>query len=102
MTQERFTRAQPHELKTIRLRKPLEEKNKKQIIIIDTWNQFVRKKIKEKKERSKVIALNALEIMSNSCKAKKARARHEYFSMRKSGKGAFRANQKSSRFTVRC
>ncbi len=39
---------------------------------------------------------------THHCQVKKAKARHEYFSMIKSGKGASRTNQKSNRFTVKC
>lgn len=37
-----------------------------------------------------------------SCKRKKAKARHDYFSMRAAGKGARRIFKKTNRFTVRC
>ncbi len=106
MTQERFTRAQPRELKKIRLRKRPEKIVKKIVVkqkvleILSNLNQRILIKQKKKDRKSKLI--NIKEIIDPACKAKKAKSRHEYFSMRKSGKGGGRSDPTSNRFTVRC
>lgn len=102
-TQERFIRAQPRELNKIRLRvnKPVEEITKIQTIPKIFWNIIVKKEKQAKKDRKK-IPLVKLKGLATPCEAKKADARHNYFSMRKSGKGALRTNSKTDRFNSRC
>ncbi len=99
-TPERLNRAQPRVLKKRSILEP-EIKSKKEVLrILSTLNEKVQLKQRQKVRKSRL--LNIGEIITPSCKAKKAKARHDYFSMRKSGKGANRTNKITDRFNSRC
>ncbi len=58
------------------------------------------KKVTRRPQRQMLLQLQNIE--QPSCRAKKANARHNYFSMRKSGKGGSRTNPKTDRFNSKC
>lgn len=100
---ERLVRAKPPKILTLR-RKP-EKIVEKSIInkhikqfLHEVWNTGSNKKIK------KVMPEIILKEISPSCQAKKAKARHNYFSMRSSGKGAAAKHMHPTRnrFDSRC
>ncbi len=105
MAQERFTRAQPHELKTIRLRKKPLEKTKKQGIPLSIINAM-RVNVIRQKERKKVKKpiKTTLDVTHTiACQTKKAKARHDYISMISSGKGTQNKRKNhDNRFDSRC
>jgi len=108
-TQERLTRAQPRESITSNRRLLKNKSFLRPAIVGKAMRPLVLMRILGAKSRIKgKIKLAILRnipketIKIPSCQAKKANARHEYFSMRSSGKGASRTNPRTDRFNSRC
>ncbi len=95
-------RAQPPVLKTIRLRinKPVEKIISKALRRTAFLEPQKPRYVTNKKLQEIFKGIKA--DIKIPCQAKKADARHNYFSMRKSGKGASRINPKTDRFNSRC
>ncbi len=104
ITQERVIRAKPPESVKPRIRiKPKKVPTLKEIRYIkdlqnytDYWDKRIRR---QPKKPITMISIN----QSPPCQAKKDRARHDYFSMIKSGQGRRKSTgQHRNRFTVKC